>query len=90
MLDRDIDTLLYEIELLGRKDADIIFVLNDVNSGVIPIERESRRFIDYTGGYLDRKDLTFPINLNWKGSLIGRGLTFGTYSNLRFKGLDLT
>ncbi len=49
MLDRDIDTLLYEIELLGRKDADIIFVLNDVNSGVIPIERESRRFIDYTG-----------------------------------------
>ncbi len=36
MLDRDIDTLLYEIELLGRKDADIIFVLNDVNSGVIP------------------------------------------------------
>ncbi len=49
MLDRDIDTLLYEIELLGRKDADIIFVLNDVNSGVIPIDKESRRFIDYTG-----------------------------------------
>ncbi len=37
------------LELLGRKDADILFVLNNVNSGVIPIDKESRRFIDYTG-----------------------------------------
>jgi adenosylcobinamide kinase / adenosylcobinamide-phosphate guanylyltransferase len=30
-------------------DKDIIFILNDVSSGVIPIDKLSREFIDYSG-----------------------------------------
>ena len=30
-------------------DADIVFVLNDVNSGVIPIDSYSRKYIDTSG-----------------------------------------
>jgi len=32
-----------------KKKANIVFVLNDVNSGIIPIDKLSRRFIDITG-----------------------------------------
>jgi len=49
MLNRDIKYLLKEIELIAKKDANIIFVLNSVNEGVIPIDKESRKYIDYTG-----------------------------------------
>jgi adenosylcobinamide kinase/adenosylcobinamide-phosphate guanylyltransferase len=49
MLEQKIDKLITEIELLSKIDANIVFVLNDVNSGIIPIDRDSRRFIDYTG-----------------------------------------
>jgi len=49
MLEHRLETLIDEIELLSKKDADIVFVLNDVNSGIIPLNRESRKFIDYTG-----------------------------------------
>jgi adenosylcobinamide kinase/adenosylcobinamide-phosphate guanylyltransferase len=38
-----------QLELLKQKDANIIFVLNDVNSGVIPIDKESRSFVDRSG-----------------------------------------
>ena len=32
-----------------KKDVNIVFVLNDVNSGIIPIDKISRKFIDISG-----------------------------------------
>jgi adenosylcobinamide kinase/adenosylcobinamide-phosphate guanylyltransferase len=37
------------IRTLLKKPADMIFVLNDVGSGIIPIERLSRTFVDRSG-----------------------------------------
>lgn len=48
-LDIEIEELFEQLEQLFLKNANIIFVLNDVNSGIIPIENQSRRFIDRTG-----------------------------------------
>jgi adenosylcobinamide kinase/adenosylcobinamide-phosphate guanylyltransferase len=41
--------LISDIESLSKVDANIVFVLNNLNEGVIPIDKESRRFIDLTG-----------------------------------------
>jgi adenosylcobinamide kinase/adenosylcobinamide-phosphate guanylyltransferase len=41
--------LLQQLESISKIDTNIIFVLNDVNSGVIPMDKESRRFVDLTG-----------------------------------------
>ena len=30
-------------------DANIIFILNDVSCGIIPLDKESRRFVDFSG-----------------------------------------
>ncbi len=43
------DELLEQIKLLSKSDASIVFVLNDVNSGIIPIDEQSRKFVDLTG-----------------------------------------
>lgn len=43
------EELIEDIEKLENKNANIIFVLNDVNSGVIPFDKESRKFVDLTG-----------------------------------------
>jgi adenosylcobinamide kinase/adenosylcobinamide-phosphate guanylyltransferase len=43
------EELIEQIEKLSQIDANIVFVLNDVNSGVIPLEYQSRRFVDFTG-----------------------------------------
>ncbi len=43
------DKLLEQIEQLSHTNANIVFVLNDVNSGVIPFDKESRKFVDLTG-----------------------------------------
>jgi len=48
-LDIEIEELFKQLELLAKKDANIIFVLNDVNSGIIPIDSQSRLFVDRTG-----------------------------------------
>ena len=48
-LELESEELFKELELLSEKDAHIVFVLNDVNSGVIPLERESRKFVDRSG-----------------------------------------
>jgi len=48
-IDRDLDYLIQEIEALSKKDADIVFVLNDVQSGVIPVDKISREYIDRSG-----------------------------------------
>lgn len=38
-----------QIELLKEIDANMVFVLNEVTSGVIPMDKQSRRFVDLTG-----------------------------------------
>jgi len=43
------EELLKEIELLSNIDANIVFVLNDVSSGVIPIDSLSRDYVDKSG-----------------------------------------
>jgi len=43
------ETVFTQIEAICAIDANIIFVLNDVSSGVIPIDKESRRYIDRSG-----------------------------------------
>jgi adenosylcobinamide kinase/adenosylcobinamide-phosphate guanylyltransferase len=48
-LDIEIEELFEQIETLANRDSNIIFVLNDVSSGVIPIDSKSRRFVDRSG-----------------------------------------
>jgi len=43
------ETLLAEVEALCAKNAHIIFVLNDVGSGVIPLDASSRKYVDRSG-----------------------------------------
>lgn len=43
------EELLKNLDELKKIDANIVFVLNDVNSGVIPFDKESRKFVDLTG-----------------------------------------
>ena len=42
-------TLIKAVEELGNIDANIVFVLNDVTCGVIPIDAISRRYVDLSG-----------------------------------------
>lgn len=48
-LDISQDELLEQLEQLSKIEANIVFVLNDVNSGVIPMDKISRNFVDKTG-----------------------------------------
>ena len=48
-LEWDEERVLSQIEALGRADAHMVFVLNDVGSGVIPAERLSRTYVDRSG-----------------------------------------
>jgi adenosylcobinamide kinase/adenosylcobinamide-phosphate guanylyltransferase len=48
-LEQDMESLIAEIETLSERNADVVFVLNDVGSGVIPTQNLSRRYIDRTG-----------------------------------------
>jgi adenosylcobinamide kinase/adenosylcobinamide-phosphate guanylyltransferase len=48
-LEIEINELFQQLEELAKKDANIIFVLNDVTSGIIPIDSQSRLFVDRTG-----------------------------------------
>ena len=41
--------VLEEVEALCAKDANIVFVLNDVGSGVIPLDALSRKYVDRSG-----------------------------------------
>ncbi len=45
----DEEFLYHELEKLASNDATIIFVLNDVSSGVIPLEKLSRKYVDISG-----------------------------------------
>jgi len=44
-----IEKVLEEVETLCAKDANIVFVLNDVGSGVIPLDALSRKYVDRSG-----------------------------------------
>jgi adenosylcobinamide kinase/adenosylcobinamide-phosphate guanylyltransferase len=48
-LDDDIEVLLAQLDSIMSVDADVVMVLNDVGLGVIPIDAQSRRFVDYSG-----------------------------------------
>ena len=48
-LNEPLEELFKQLEQLEQKDANIIFVLNDVNSGIIPLGKESRNFVDRSG-----------------------------------------
>jgi adenosylcobinamide kinase/adenosylcobinamide-phosphate guanylyltransferase len=45
----DEDKLLKQIEIIERVDANIVFVLNDISTSIIPMDFESRKFLDLTG-----------------------------------------
>jgi len=48
-LNTPLDKLLNELDEIFKIDATIVFVLNDVGNGVIPMDRESRLFVDRSG-----------------------------------------
>ncbi|NEW60153.1 cobinamide phosphate guanylyltransferase [Sulfurovum sp. bin170] len=48
-LDMKIEKLFEQLETLAKKDTNTVFVLNDVSSGIIPIDAESRKFVDRSG-----------------------------------------
>ena len=45
----DEENLSRQLETLSHSSANIVFVLNEVTSGVIPMDKESRKFVDLTG-----------------------------------------
>lgn len=49
MLQEDEGIILAQLESIAKIDANIIFVLNNVTEGVIPIDKVSRSFVDLTG-----------------------------------------
>lgn len=48
-LNQPLESLFYQLNTLQESDANIVFVLNDVNSGIIPLDKESRTFVDRSG-----------------------------------------
>ena len=48
-LNQPIEELFKVLEKIEEKESNIIFVLNDVSSGIIPLEKESRIFVDRSG-----------------------------------------
>jgi len=48
-LDTPLEKLITELESIAKIDANIVFVLNDVNAGVIPIDKISRKYVDRSG-----------------------------------------
>ena len=48
-LEKDKKYFTNHLKKLLKKDVNIVFVLNNVNSGIIPIDKISRKFIDITG-----------------------------------------
>ena len=41
--------LFEQLKKLKKRNANVVFVLNDVNSGVIPMDKMSRNYVDTTG-----------------------------------------
>ena len=43
------EVLKVQLQEICKIEANIIFVLNDVSNGIIPFDKESRKFVDFTG-----------------------------------------
>ena len=43
------ETLKTQLQETCKIEANIIFILNDVSCGIIPLDKESRRFVDFSG-----------------------------------------
>lgn len=43
------ETLKTQLQEICQMDANIIFILNDVSCGIIPFDKESRKFVDFSG-----------------------------------------
>lgn len=48
-IDQDEEEFLNQLENISATNANVVFVLNEVTSGVIPIDKMSRKFVDFTG-----------------------------------------
>ena len=48
-LENSEESLKQQLQEICKIDANIIFILNDVSCGVIPFDKESRRFVDFSG-----------------------------------------
>ena len=48
-LDMDEVEILAQLEVICSLNTNIIFVLNDINSGVIPLDAMSRKYVDRSG-----------------------------------------
>jgi adenosylcobinamide kinase/adenosylcobinamide-phosphate guanylyltransferase len=48
-INEDIKVLFKQLKKLKKLNTNIVFVLNDVNNGVIPMDKMSRKFVDTTG-----------------------------------------
>ncbi len=48
-MEHSINIVLKEIETICKKNANIVFVLNDLSSGVIPLDKFSRKYVDRSG-----------------------------------------
>jgi len=46
---KDEQELIKQLEELEKIDCNIVFVLNEVTKGVIPFDKDSRKFVDLTG-----------------------------------------
>ena len=72
-LDRKTEELFDELEALAQKEAHIVFVLNDVSSGVIPMDKENRKFVDRSGIIGQRVasfcDEVYEVKLGIEGKL---------------------
>ena len=43
------ETLKTQLQKICQIETNIIFILNDVSCGIIPFDKESRRFVDFSG-----------------------------------------
>ena len=48
-MDKKEEYLLKELKKLFLLPCNIVFILNDVGSGVIPLDKQSRDFVDLSG-----------------------------------------
>jgi adenosylcobinamide kinase/adenosylcobinamide-phosphate guanylyltransferase len=43
------DILLQQLSTLLKLNTNIVFVLNDIGSSIVPLEKQTRKFVDLTG-----------------------------------------
>lgn len=48
-LKEPLETLIAQIKQVCETKANVVFILNDVSRGVIPLDKQSRKFVDTSG-----------------------------------------